>query len=89
MEVWEREEFQPVLAFLSSLREEAVDGLRTLNLTQNAEQVKTIGAILKTQYNMANMIYELPAYVKEVEAQLAKDEETKARMARSQERGSI
>ena len=66
-ELWGREEFQPVLGLLNSLKQEAIDGVRILNLQKSAEEVKTHIAILKTQLNLANMLLQLPEVVEEIE----------------------
>lgn len=71
------------------MKEEAVLGIRTINLTESAETVKTKVALLKTQLNFANMILELPAVIKETEAQIEQNKKQKERFASAQEKGGI
>lgn len=74
---------------LASMKEEAFMGLRGMNLEESAELVKTKAAILKTQANLAGMLYDLPAVLKEVEDRnTAVDAKMKAFKA-SQEGGSL
>lgn len=88
-DLWDKEEFQPVLKLLSSMKEESVLGVRALNLTEDAETVKTKVAVLKTQLNFANMMLELPAVIKETEEQIERNKVQKHRIANAQEKGDI
>lgn len=64
-------------------------GLRALNLTEDAETVKTKVAVLKTQLNFANMMLELPEVIKETEEQIERNKVQKQRFANAQEKGGI
>jgi hypothetical protein len=66
-----------------------VVGLRNLDLTKSGEDVKAIGACLKTQYNTANVIFELPNMLKEYLENQAKIKEKLISMKKSQETGFI
>ena len=88
-ELWDKEEFQPVLGLLSSLKEEAIVGLRVLDLKLSAEEVKTHAAILKTQLNLANMFLQLPAVVKEVEQNIEAQKNKVVAFKNSQEGGEL
>lgn len=71
------------------MKEESVLGLRALNLTEDAETVKTKVAVLKTQLNFANMMLELPEVIKETEEQIERNKVQKQRFANAQEKGGI
>jgi hypothetical protein len=89
-ELWDKEEFQPVLAFLSSLRQEALDSFRTANLYQySAEHVKTKISSDKTQYNLANMLMYLPDVIKEAKELILKRTTKFEAFEQSQETGEI
>ena len=88
-ELWVKEEFQPVLGLLNSLKEEAILEFRMLELSENAEEVKTHVAILKTQLNIAGMFLQLPTVIKEAEEQIAQKEKHSMRLRQSQEGSNL
>lgn len=89
MDLWEQEGFQPVVKFLHAMREEALLGFRTIDLTVKAEDVKTRITVLKTQYNLANLLSQLPKAVKDAEDIVQKQENKVAQFRNSQEGGNL
>lgn len=85
MELWEREEFQPVRSLLSSLKDESIMQLRNLNLTKSAEEVKTTTAIIKIQLNLSSMLLELPRVIKEAAEELSRQKEKTDQMRQAGE----
>jgi hypothetical protein len=89
-ELWGREEFQPVVALFSSMRDEAIMGVRTLGIIgATPHDVIATASQLKTQLNLTNMLLELPAVIKEMEDRLAQVEMKKGRMREAQEGATI
>ena len=89
VDLWEQEGFQPVRLFLKAMREEALIGFRTLELKEPAETVKTRTAVLRTQYNLANLLLELPKAIKDAEALQEMQEQQKMKFKDAQEGGTI
>lgn len=87
-ELWDKEEFQPVLAFLSSMYEEAVDGIRSLNIQEGFATAVRV-ATLKNQMNFANLFFKLPEAIKLAEEMQEKAEAQALKFQSSQEGGSI
>ena len=78
-----------MLEFISKLRDEAVNNFRAIELTQSGGNVKAKVATHRTQYNLANLLLQLPRAVKEAEeAQLHVVKKAQA-FKDSQEGGSI
>lgn len=88
-ELWGKEEFQPVLAFLSSMKEEGVNGVRAVNLKESAEDVKAVVATLKTQINFAHLLLNLPEAIRLAEEAIEKQDQRKLAYMKSQEGGSL
>lgn len=59
-----------MLCLLKTLKEEAITSIRTIDLTKNAEDVKALTALLKSQLNMASTFIELPNVIQETRKQL-------------------
>lgn len=78
MELWDKEEFQPVKALLKSMSDETVMSIRTVAIMQSAEVALVNLAIAKTQLNIVNMLLELPKVIQTtregIEARQAKGE---------------
>lgn len=53
-----------MLCLLSSMKEETILRLKVLDLEKDAETIKTVAAILKTQLNIVSLLSELPAAIK-------------------------
>jgi hypothetical protein len=79
----EEERFRPVLCLLSTLRDEAVAGLRTMDLTKSAEEVKTSTAILKSQINFASTFIDLPSVIQETRKQIEQQKKQQERIGRA------
>ena len=90
-ELWAEERFQPVVAFLCSLRKEQIDILLTTSAFANNEPIKTnvLMAIASARANILNTIVGLPDAIKQVEDILAEQKRQKERIARSTEQGGI
>jgi len=78
-----------VVAFLSKLKDEAVDGLRGFDLKQTGEDCKTRIGVLRTQYNLAYLFENLPRAIKEHEVLQEKQQNKIVAFKNSQEGGSI
>lgn len=89
LELWGKEEFQPVLSLLSSLKEEGVTFLRTTKVDAPEAELRARVATIKTQINLAGMFLELPAVVKEVEEQLERNANKLTQIKEAQEGGEI
>lgn len=77
-----------MLALLSSMKEEAVMGVRALDIQEGfATSVRV--ATLKTQLNLTNMLLSLPEVIKEVEDRNERIAAKMVQMKDSQERGEI
>jgi len=88
-ELWAREEFQPVLAYLSRMRQEAFDSFVAIDFTKPAEEVKTLAAMYVMQLKSFSTMAQLPNLLKQLEYT---DEERAAKvvaMKNSQEGGEL
>jgi hypothetical protein len=88
-ELWAKEEFQPVLAFLRGLHQEAVNEIQTFKLTEPAEDVKCDAGVLKTKLQFCALFYNLPSNIKVEIDKTLNIEQMKAKIGKSQEGGSI
>ena len=80
-ELWAREEFQPVLAWLSSLRQEAFENIGAIDFKEPAESVKTKAAIeVQRLKDFSTMLY-LPT---QLEAIVQQEERIKDKMQKYQ-----
>lgn len=79
------------MSLLSSMKEEAVVGFRMLDRLgqDDAVEVKAKVATLRTQLNLANMLHDLPAVIKETEAQIQQNAAKKLQFIQAQEGGEI
>ena len=91
LELWGKEEFQPVLALLCSIKEEAVTSFRILDRLgeEDAVQVKAKLAVARSQYNLAAMLEKLPDVIKETENQIQQTQAKKLAVVQAQEKGEI
>jgi hypothetical protein len=71
------------------MRDEAVNGLRALDIDKSAEDVKTMTAIIKTQYNLENMLFNLPDVIKKYKEDQERKEAHRKRMTGNAETGFI
>ena len=88
-ELWDKEEFQPVLAFLSSIRDEALTEFRSADSKSKERILRATFATTKTQFNLAAMLLELPKVVKFAKDQIEQQGKAKLRFVESQETGEI
>lgn len=88
-ELWAKEEFQPVLLLVKALWDEAITDVRRANLDIPGEDCKANLAVFKTKLNMTNLIFNLPAMVKEAENQIQTNQFKKDRFAKAQEGGLL
>jgi hypothetical protein len=84
-----REEFQPVLAYLSRMRQEAFDSLVAIDLTKPAEEVKTQTAVYIMQLKCYSNIQLLPELLKQLEYTDAQRAAKVVQMKSSQEGGEL
>src|SRR5208283_824840 len=66
LELWGREEFQPVMGLLNRLKEEAISWARYDAVNETAEKVKATSAKISTQLRLVEMLIELPERLKVV-----------------------
>lgn len=88
-ELWDKEEFQPVLALLSSLYNESVDNLRRLDAAAESKLLRAQFATYKAQLNLANMLLKLPNVIQEAKEQIKAGQSAKLKFVSSQETGGI
>ncbi len=84
-----REEFQPVLAYLSRMRQEAFDSLVAIDLTKPAEEVKTQAAVYIMQLKCYSNIQLLPEHLKQLEYADVQRAAKVIQMKSSQEGGEL
>lgn len=79
------------MSLLSSMKEEAIVSFRTLDTLgkMDAMEVKAKVASARTQLNLANMLHDLPAVIKETEAIMEQNQAKKLAFVQSQEKGEI
>lgn len=89
MELWDREEFQPVAKFLCRIMDESLSNVRIL--TPEEEAVITKAKLMKhiAVYNLAHMLVNLPSIVKTIELNQEKITAKKEAFKNSQEGGNI
>ena len=87
--LWLEEEFQPFLAFLSSLRDEQIVNFRRIDLSKPAEQVKTEAAIIRSQINTVMLMLELPKYIQEAEDTINHQKKIEQNRIMAQESSSL
>ena len=87
-ELWGKEEFQPVLALLNSLKQEAIDGVRALEIKEGFATGVRISS-LKTQLNLANLFVNLPDVIKDVEDNQERIGQKIAQMKKAQEGAEV
>jgi gas vesicle protein len=88
-ELWLREEFQPVVGLLNSLKEEALSWARYDTTKESAEIVKAISTRISTQLRVAETLLELPQRLRTLEEQLKHQEAQTLKMRHSQEGGEV
>lgn len=71
MELWDKEEFQPVKAILNRMTEDTVMSVRSVKILESTpDDSKTNLAIAQTQLNILNFMLNLPDVIKEANEQL-------------------
>jgi gas vesicle protein len=88
-ELWLKEEFQPVMGLLNSLKEEALSWARYDTTKESADTVKAISARVSTQLRVTEILLELPQRLRALEEQLNHQEVQTLKMKRSQEGGEV
>jgi DNA mismatch repair ATPase MutL len=88
-ELWLKEEFQPVMGLLSSLKEEALSWARYDTTKESADTVKALSARVSTQLRVTEILLELPRRLRTLEEQLKHRESQTLRMHHSQEGGEV
>jgi gas vesicle protein len=88
-ELWLKEEFQPVMGLLNSLKEEALSWARYDTTKESADTVKAISTKISTQLRVVETLLELPQRLRTLEEQLQHQGSQKLKMERSQERGEV
>jgi gas vesicle protein len=88
-ELWLKEEFQPVMGLLNSLKEEALSWARYDTTKESADTVKAISTKISTQLRVVEILLELPQRLRTLEEQLQHQGSQKLKMKRSQERGEV
>jgi len=88
-ELWEREEFQPVLAYLSRVRQEAYEAMCALNLLDSDEVIAAKTRIQVTQLKSFNSVLQLPQVLKEIEDRNERVASKLEQYQASQERGEL
>ena len=71
------------------MADEALMWMRTLNLEESAEAVKTKAALIKLQYNLCKMFSELPAVILEKQKFNEAKQNQQARVAKAAEDSGI
>jgi hypothetical protein len=90
VELWKKEEFQPVLALYNSLAEETVQELRALNILElPSENAKSALASYKIRLNMIHFLLDLPAKVREAKNVIEFKQQQQRKMQAAAERSSI
>lgn len=88
--MWDKEEFQPVLALFNSLKEEAIMDIRRADITgDSAENIKALAGAIKIKINMTSMLIELPERIKEIEEQQGREKTKLSAMKAAQEGGTV
>jgi gas vesicle protein len=88
-ELWLKEEFQPVMGLLASLKEEALSWARYDTTKESADTVKAISARVSTQLRVTEILLELPQRLRTLEEQLRHQEAQTLKMRHSQEGGEV
>jgi gas vesicle protein len=88
-ELWLKEEFQPVMELLNSLKEEALSWARYDTTKESADTVKAISTRISTQLRVTEILLELPQRLRTLEEQLKHQEDQTLKMRRSQEGGEV
>ena len=88
-ELWLKEEFQPVMGLLNSLKEEALSWARYDTTKESADTVKAISTKISTQLRVVETLLELPQRLRTLEEQLKHQEDQTLKMRRSQEGGEV
>lgn len=77
------------MGLLKQLKQEAVDGLRSFDLTKSGEDCKARAGVLRTQYNLAHLFENLPQAIKEHEAIVEQNKQKVQAFKKSQEGGTL
>jgi gas vesicle protein len=88
-ELWLKEEFQPVMELLNSLKQEAISWARYDTTKDSADTVKAISVKISTQLRVVETLLELPQRLRELEKQLEHQEAQTLKMKHSQEGGEV
>ena len=88
-ELWAREEFQPVLAYLSRMRQEAYEALCAINLQDSSEEIAAKTRVYVTQLKAFNSTLQLPQVLKEIEDRNERAASKMEQYQASQERGEL
>ena len=88
-ELWLKEEFQPVIQLLSSLRQEAISKIESMPVNLEASTAKAGASIISTELKFTGLLLNLPTRLKELEEQFNQKEQTALKMKHSQEGGNV
>ena len=88
-ELWGQEEFQPVLALLRGMKEEAVMNVRTIQDFDTPDGIKTHALKAKFMLNLTSMLIELPSYIQKAQDDINASQNKAAAMKSATEGGSI
>ena len=88
-ELWAREEFQPVLGLLASLRADAVMEVKRANIERPAEDCKAALAMIRIKLNLLDSFTHLPDEIAAAAQLKEHQEQHRDKMVQSQESGGI
>ena len=88
-ELWGKVEFQPVLALLSSLKEDSIMAFRRIDAQAPDAELRAEIAAEKVQLNLVCMLLELPEYLKSIKSNAETAAVLKERFVNSQEGGNL